>query len=85
MTKLVMCITSMSVPRNAEVDQGIPFPPFLLGGDPAKRCNANLQNALAMGWDALQLTGRRAGQTDRKRVDLVRSTPEKRYTECICT
>lgn len=44
------------MPRNAEVDQGIHESPF--GGDPAKRCNANLQNALAMGWDALQVTVR---------------------------
>lgn len=33
----------------------------VLGGDPAKRCNANLQNALAMGWDALQVTVRQTG------------------------
>lgn len=51
------------MPRNAEVDQGIPFPPSnaVLGGDPAKRCNANLQNALAMGMGCLAVDS----QTDR--------------------
>lgn len=70
-----MCIkhgAGVTVPRNAEVDQGIHESPFLLsyrvvtpvlGGDPAKRCNANLQNALAMGWDALQVTVRQTGNT----------------------